>query len=403
MLENIERYAKLFPNQAAIETPSSQVSWKELLEYVEAYEVMITQVEEGQKIALTATPTIENIAFILAALRKKRIICPLSPRYTLAQIEEALERLSARMWDGDKFTYVAGDTRLEGVATCLFTSGSTAKPKIVCSSLDNHFYNAAYQHPEFGLDHTKRYLLSLPLSHVSGLSILFRACIFGFTILLPETKDLAKTINTMKPTHLSLVPSQLIDLTSDVLTHQVDATLVGGTKLSKHLLAARSHLNLFPTYGMTEMASQVYTKGVILPHRELKMNASDEVYVKGPPLFMGYLKDGKLTLPLDEEGFFATGDVGELVDGELEISHRKDRLLISGGENIAPQAIEEIIATLEGVMSVEVIARKDQIYGERPVAYVGVNKELGEDQIRQILGDKLERFQIPDEFIIYPV
>ena len=137
--------------------------------------------------------------------------------------------------------------------------------------------------------------------------------------------------------------------------------LVGGQATAPALLerARAAGIPVLTTYGSTEMASQIATaapgddpppgaSGRVLPHRRLRIR-DGQVEVAGETLFAGYLgPDGIDPPPLASGGWFATGDGGRLEDGVLTITGRADGMFISGGENIHPQEIEEVLGVPPG-------------------------------------------------------
>ena len=142
-------------------------------------------------------------------------------------------------------------------------------------------------------------------------------------------------------------------------------------------------LPLHTSYGLTEMASQVTTTppgasleelrtaGRVLPDREVSISERGEILVRGETLFAGYVEGEELDRPLDAEGWFHTGDLGELdEDGYLRVGGRVDNLFISGGENVQPEEIEEALCRLEGVDEAVVVPVPDEEFGARPVAFV---------------------------------
>ena len=163
------------------------------------------------------------------------------------------------------------------------------------------------------------------------------------------------------------------------------------------------------SYGLTEMASQVTTTppgaskeqlrtaGRALPYREIRVSTEGEILVRGKTLFAGYLRNGGLDRPLDEDGWFHTGDLGELDDGgNLRPTGRRDNLFVSGGENVQPEEIEAALLRLSGVEEAVVVPVPDPEFGARPVAFVrtsGVPADLAQE-----LGRSLPRFKVPGEF-----
>jgi O-succinylbenzoic acid--CoA ligase len=192
------------------------------------------------------------------------------------------------------------------------------------------------------------------------------------------------------------------------------AVLVGGAACSAGLVqaAAARHLPMYLTYGSTEMASQVTTTrqgelldaptsvGHVLRHRELYLAPDGEIHVKGATRFTGYVCDGSLTQPFDEEGWFATGDVGRMDDrGGLQILGRKDTMFISGGENIYPEEIEKALIDALQAEACVVVPVADIEFGQRPVAFVKIDGDLPE---RDALSLNLERFKWPDRLYRWP-
>jgi O-succinylbenzoic acid--CoA ligase len=159
-----------------------------------------------------------------------------------------------------------------------------------------------------------------------------------------------------KATHASFVPTQLFRyLKGECLgANSLKALLVGGASTNESLVqeCKERDLPLYLTYGMTEMGSQItcglYANGKVLPYRDLMIDSTGEIKVKGKSLFSGYLReDGTTHLPLDEKGYFSTRDIGSYDEEKgLVLVGRKDRQFISGGENIQPEEIEKMMKSL---------------------------------------------------------
>ena len=139
-----------------------------------------------------------------------------------------------------------------------------------------------------------------------------------------------------------------------------------------------------------------------MPNREVSISESGEILVRGETLFVGYVEGEELDRPLDEEGWFHTGDLGELdEDGYLRVGGRMDYLFISGGENVQPEEIEETLCRLEGVDEAVVVPVPDEEFGARPVAFVRATGRVSEE-LAQELEPVLPRFKIPISFHPWP-
>ncbi|MEO1823423.1 MAG: AMP-binding protein, partial [Candidatus Lambdaproteobacteria bacterium] len=301
-------------------------------------------------------------------------------------------------------------------------SGSTGSPKAVVHSLANHFYNALGANERMPLNPGDRWLLSLPMSHVSGLAILFRTLLSGAAMVIPaKNVSLSKTLLSRSVTHLSLVPTQLRRLLQttkgkDALC-QLKLILLGGSSIPETLLdqSAQLGLNVQTTYGSTEMASQVATgkSGFyqVLPFREVRIAADNEVEVRGKSGFLGYLDGTGLHQPFDENGWFKTGDIGLWCSKDtknqgdvesLKITGRKDNMFISGGENIHPEEIERILLQFGKTEQAVVVAVEDTEFGARPVAFLKTGEYFSESNLQNFLEKRLVKFKVPDLFLALP-
>jgi len=157
--------------------------------------------------------------------------------------------------------------------------------------------------------------------------------------------------------------------------------------------------NIYLTYGMTETASQIATQkfhpdtgisfGHPLPHREVKIE-NGEIWVRGKTLFQDYLNHPSPFI----DSWFPTKDLGRIGPHGLEILGRKDRMFISGGENIHPEEIEQALLSHPKIFSCKVSSKPDSEFGERPVALVATH--LNPSAVRNHLESLLPRYKIPD-------
>ena len=128
--------------------------------------------------------------------------------------------------------------------------------------------------------------------------------------------------------------------------------------------------------------------------------------MKGETLFKDYLnREGKPDTPTDRDGWFHTGDIGEIdTNGCLSILGRKDNMFISGGENIHPEEIENTLHLLDEIEQSVVAPISDAEFGKRPVAFVrwAEGKQMRPEEIRAFLASKLARYKIPIKFLPWP-
>jgi O-succinylbenzoic acid--CoA ligase len=259
------------------------------------------------------------------------------------------------------------------------------------------------------------WLLQMPLNHVSGFSIAIRCLLSGAAVVFPDSKNL---LEDERVTHLSLVSTQLLRLLeSGAPLDRLSAALVGGGPIPSSLVdrAIRAGVPLHLTYGMTESASQICTTdrlletptplhaGAPLSGREVRLSQDREIQIRGPILAKKSLGPEGLWEDLaDAEGWFCTGDLGAFIaDGNLVIQGRRDRMIISGGENIQPESIEALLLEIPGVRRAVVVGKSDPEFAERPVAFLAGDYQ--EAEVRQFLASRLERFAIPQSFHPWPI
>lgn len=292
----------------------------------------------------------------------------------------------------------------------LHTSGSTSgMPRAMVLTWSNFLASArgAATAIPFGPGHA--WLLSLPLFHVGGFALVMRALHGGGTILFPDA-PLDAAVDRWRPSHLSVVPTQLWRLLEreGALLESLRAVLVGGGPCSPALLddAAARGVPAFLTYGLTETASQVATarwpaEGLaVLPEREVKIE-DGAIAIRGGVVTRGCLGPSGVEPLADEAGWLRTRDRGELLaEGRLRVLGRLDRMFIVGGENVQPEAVEQALCRVPGVLEALVVAYPDAEYGSRPVAFVRTADGVAPS--RESLREVLPGFAIPVAFFPFP-
>jgi O-succinylbenzoic acid--CoA ligase len=264
------------------------------------------------------------------------------------------------------------------------------------------------------------WLLTLPLYHVSGLGVLFRCLAAQATVAVPgEGETLAESIESYRPTHVSLVTTQLYRMMETpagvraLIT--LKAILLGGSAMPPQLIreALDYGLPIHTSYGLTETASQVATttstdrdeeslrRATPLYLESVRISSEGEIEVSGPTLFLGYKEGNAVARPSTPDGWFPTGDLGQLdAEGRLTVLGRKDNLFISGGENIQPEEIERELCALAGVEAAVVVPVEDAEFGHRPVAFVKPDPDA--KYLREALRRRLPGYKIPVAFHPWP-
>lgn len=289
-------------------------------------------------------------------------------RAALDGVGPALEPVTA---DDDATAGRPTANRVPGpVALVLATSGSTGEPRRVM--LDAAALRASVEATHTRLGGPGRWLLTLPLGHVAGLQVLVRSVVAGTEPLLapPGPFDPAALAALVRgatapgtaPLYTSLVPTQLHRVLaaagkSDDLPEALaplrglDAILVGGAATSvRDLDRARAlGLRVVTTYGMTETCGGCVYDGVPLDGVDVRLRGG-RVEIAGPVLARGHLGrpdlDAEVFVTDEGRRWLRTSDRGELREGRLHVLGRADDVLLSGGVNVSPQAVEEALAAL---------------------------------------------------------
>ncbi|MCE5329849.1 o-succinylbenzoate--CoA ligase [bacterium] len=419
-------------------------------------------IKDGEKIAILSGNNEEYVKLLIHIFNIGAIAVPLNPLFPLSKISNVLKSINCLNVIVDEksgykdipgcktiaFNYFVNDLEnidlrkliygfninesdktLNKYSSIIFTSGSAGYSRAVLHTFGNHYYNALGSNVNIEFKKEDCWLISLPLNHVSGFSIIFKALTGkGDIAVKPPELSLPEAVKNKKITHLSLIPSQLsglIDSSAGIrILKKMKAILVGGAPVPPGLIEESVNLKLpiYKSYGSTEMASQITctlrndtlehmkTSGRLLEHRELKIQEDGEILVRGKTLFKGYVeKDDSgneiLNKPFSEDGWFKTGDKGYMdEDGYLNICGRIDLMFVYKGENIFPEEIENAIMELEGIEDSLVVSASKDPEGQIPVAFIKSKKYFQTDfeLIKKFLQKKIESFKIPVVFLRWP-
>lgn len=288
----------------------------------------------------------------------------------------------------------------DDVAVVVPTSGSTGAPKGVL--LSSTALRASAEAAAARLGDVGRWLLAIPPTHVGGLQVLVRSVLAGREPAVlppgPFTPEAFAAVTGCRAT--SLVPTQLRRLVADPVgleaLRRYDVVLLGGAAAPPALLAqARAaSARVVTTYGMSETSGGCVYDGV--PLRGVRVQAGERVRLSGPTLASGY-RDGS---PLvDPDGWYTTGDVGAW-DGQVLVVHgRADDVVVTGGEKVAPAAVEAALAEHPAVVDAAVVGVPDAEWGARVVAVVVLRAPLTLEQAREHVAARLPRAAAPRRLV----
>jgi O-succinylbenzoic acid--CoA ligase len=297
---------------------------------------------------------------------------------------------------------VAGGAQLratfddDAVHSVILTSGTTGAPKAVELTYANHVAGALASADALGVEPGDRWLCPLPLHHVGGLNVLIRSAINHTTVVLHERFDAARVRSTLEAgevTLASLVPTMLARLRAAGLRRApgLRAIALGGGPIPPGLLdwASETGIPVVPVYGMTETCSQIVagSPGRPLTGVELEIGVDGEILVRGPMVAPGAIA---------EDGWLHTGDLGRLDDaGRLQVLGRLKELIVTGGENVAPLEVEQVLLANPAVADAGVAGLPDPEWGEAVTAFVVLREPAGADELRAWCRERLDPFKVP--------
>ncbi len=272
----------------------------------------------------------------------------------------------------------------------MFTSGSSGTPKAAmlpwaCITASAASLNEALMEPGTGV-----WQCVLPMCHIGGFQIMVRSLLNGSSFIVYENYSPQRILNdvlSFRATHISVVDKILADLVEhdhDKVLSQYKCILLGGAELNGKTIrgALRAKAKVYSSYGMTETSSAVATALVtrgfdgglqMLPGYEARVVSPDadgigQLHLKGAGIFEGYLNARKAQ---SADGFFVTGDRASIDrNGLLRVYARTEDLIISGGENIYPAEVCDVLLNIPGVKDAYVFGTADEVWGYRPVAFI---------------------------------
>jgi malonyl-CoA/methylmalonyl-CoA synthetase len=306
-------------------------------------------------------------------------------------------------------------------AAIIYTSGTTGASKGAVLTHNNFLANAVNLTAAWQITERDRFLLALPLFHIHALGNgLHTWLVSGCRMRLLERFDHTSATREFLdfcPTLFFGVPTVYVRLLE---TAPGDARTIGATMrlfvsgsapLPAHVLEQFRELfghTILERYGMTETfmnCSNPYvgerragTVGFALPGISTRIEEG-ELFVRGPNVFAGYWRRPDATAAaFTSDGYFRTGDLAtQSDDGYITLLGRRSDLIISGGFNIYPREIEELLMEQEGVREAAVIGVADALRGEVPVAYlVG---EFDAAQLESVCREQLASFKVPRKFV----
>ncbi len=379
--------------------------------------------QKGDRLCVYLANRVELIDIFLACVKLGVIFVPINILYREREIAHITGDAEPRavINAGDELLSDNAERPIESLdgdtpAAIIYTSGTTGASKGAVLTHNNFAANAVNLLAAWQISSADRFLLPLPLFHVHALGNgLHCWLISGCRMRLLERFDYrtaADAFLDFRPTLFFGVPTvyvRLLDAPVEIAA-SMRLFVCGSAPLPAQVFEQfreRFGHTILERYGMTETfmtLSNPYigerragTVGFPLPGVLVRV-VDGELQVRSPTLFAGYWRNPAATAAAFEDGWFKTGDVASVSDdGYYTLLGRQSDLIISGGFNIYPREIEELLVEQRGVREAAVIGVHDEIRGEVPVAYIV--GDAAAEELARVCRAELASFKVPREFI----
>jgi malonyl-CoA/methylmalonyl-CoA synthetase len=413
----------------------------------------------GDRLGVCLANRVEFIDLVLACVKTGIILVPINILYREREIAHIVSDsephavvttasqfdffpAAAPLWDVEDVSRAAPRMSAEPVrvaleggtpAALVYTSGTTGRSKGAVLSHDNFLANAANLVACWQITAADRYLAVLPLFHVHGLANgLMTWLASGCRMRLVERFEASRAaalFREFEPTLFFGVPTvytRLLELDADdarSIGARMRLFVSGSAPLPSTVFdafRARFGHAILERYGMSETLMNVSNPyagerrpgsvGFPLPgvaarivdpeRRELAAGSTGELLVRGPNVFSGYWRQPEATAAAFVDGWFRTGDLATRSDdGYYTLQGRRSDLIISGGFNIYPREIEEVLSEMPGIREAAVVGVPDARRGELPVAYVVADGPIDPAALDASCRKVLASFKIPRGFV----
>lgn len=367
-----------------------------------------------------------------------RRVKKLVPAYELPQAV----RFSRVLADGDRLELARPDSGPEDIAFLQYTGGTTGLAKgamlvhrnLIANVLQaEEWIQPALRSPRGGpLPEQLIWVSALPLYHIFALTVcyLIGVRLGGLNVLVPNPRDQAALIKEIRPYRFNLFPA--VNTLFNVLAHNPEfarldfsglrVSLGGGMAVQEAVAKKWLEVTGCPIcegYGLSETSPVVSanptdtdafngTIGLPLPSTEiaivdddgkaLPIGATGEIAVRGPQVMTGYWQQPEETAAvMTADGYFRTGDIGTMDEnGYTTIVDRKKDMILVSGFNVYPNEVEDVVASLPGVLEVAAVGVPDALSTETVKLFV-VRKDpaLTEKQVREWCAQNLTGYKRP--------
>ncbi|MCY3410626.1 MAG: o-succinylbenzoate--CoA ligase [Candidatus Heimdallarchaeota archaeon] len=436
--------ASKYSDRIAVYYKDKSITYSQLLQRSQMYadKLHTAGIRRGDHVGVFLRNSILYVYIIYALIELGAVFIPLNtrlsnkelvPRMKYADVQYLLAdqdmgELSSisvyELKEMERTDFPREDIDPKALHSIIFTSGTTSHPKAVMLSYENHYSSARSSAELLGIRDDDAWLNCIPLYHVGGLEIVFRSCINGTSmILMPSFNEdvIREKIVNNEVSMISVVPTMFKRLyTQPIISSRMRCILIGGAHTPGSMVqwALQHELPIAITYGMTETCSQAATAtteilekfpqsvGFPLKGMEIKINliageTYGEILVKGEMVTSGYYKADELNRVSFVDGYFKTGDLGYFDGKHLVVLQRRTDLIISGGENIVPSEVEQVLISHNAIKDAIVFGMHDDLWGQRVVAAIIIDSDISFEELEKYCRLYLAGYKVPREYRSY--
>ncbi len=441
-------------NTIAIIDDKQRISFSELTNFISgtAKHLLNKGIKPKEYIPLLSNNSLQYVITIFALWKINAIPVPINTRLKDEEILSILESVGCstiikssefnesllelpsiemKIESNNEVLEFQNSANLNDTAVIIHTSGSSGKPKGVETTNNNLFQSYLSEKKEFHYSSDDCFLASLPFYHIGGIAIINRTLLSGGTLVIPKSlkqNDIVDSMQKNNPTIISFVPTVLSRLIDSGISPNKNLRhlFLGGGASSDNLIhsALKKKWPVVKVFGSSETTAMVTacygeelkkhpsSAGKPLEDVELKIldetkknldvDVVGEIAIKSPSIAKGYLNGEENWNDKIHSGYYLTGDYGFLdKDNKLFVVSRRTDLIISGGENIDPREVENIINEHNEISDSFLFPIKNEEWGELPVAFISLKKNstLEKEEIVEHLKSKIASFKIPKKIL----
>jgi fatty-acyl-CoA synthase len=434
--------ARVTPDRVAIDFAGRKVTYAEL---DARSDELARSFGRGDRVATLTGNSPEHVVTFFACAKAGAILLPiswrLSPHEIAYQLDDAepalflvedeyaeLGKSALSIADAGPGTVVPSNSLLQGAPEpgdpllLIYTSGTTGKPKGALLTHANCFWTNLSFELATGVAGSDVVLQCLPQFHVGGWNVHpLLAWWKGARVVLERAFDAERALTLIaekRVTTMMGVPANYQFMAqapgfADADLSSLRCAVVGGAPMPVALLDAWAErgVDIVQGYGLTEAAPNVLClppedarrkagwAGKPYPYVECDLSAEGELLVRGPNVFPGYWRNPEATAAAVRDGWLHTGDLAERdEEGFYRIKGRIKDLVISGGENVYPAEIEDVLAAHPAVVEAAVVGVPDERWGEVCAAFVVLARDASDEELTEFCRQRLAKYKVPKSF-----